>query len=157
MDRKEEVKMGGIIVIAIGLIVGAILLQASAQNVGQVRDTVTLANKSFTLAAEGSSVYLTGYRAVTDPVIFNATGTVVPAANYTVTNNVVYNGALAIQIETAAANSFANDSANISGVAQPLTYDTTASGRSVAYLIIIMAALSLAAFAIGYAMKNDFM
>ena len=147
-------QVGMVILLAITLIVGAILLVAAAQNTGQVTDTSTLANKSFTLGAEGASVYLTDYKAISSPVIYNATGTLVPAANYTVTNNVVYNGQEAIKITTGAVNVYANDSANISGVAQPLTYSSDAGARSMTNLIIILMALALMAVAVGYAVKG---
>lgn len=159
MNKKAQTSMGiaTIIMVAITVIVGAILLQASAQNVGDVRNTITLENVSVgTLAAEGGTLTLTDYRAISDVVIYNATGTLVPAANYTVTNNVVTNGALSVTITTGAVNEYANDSINVSGTAQPLTYDGSTGGRAMAGLIIILMALSMAVFVIVYAVKNKY-
>lgn len=149
MNNKGEMNtVGLLVVVAVVLIVGVIFMQSIAQNVGDTTNTITLANSSFTLASEGDSVYLTNYRAISSPVIYNATGELVPAANYTITNNVVYNGALAIKIETAAVNAYANDSANISGTAQPLTYIAESGGRATSNLIPIMFALLLAVIAL---------
>lgn len=157
MNKKGQtmVGVGGFIMLAIALIVGLILLQASAQNVGDVTNTVTLANVSIgNLGAEGASIYVTDYKAISSVVIYNATGTLVPAANYTVTNNVVYNGAEAVQITTGAVNAYANDSVNISGTAQPLTYANDSGSRSMSVLIIILMALALVATAVVYAVKG---
>lgn len=146
MDNK--IGIGVIMVTFIGVIVGVILFQAIAQNVGSSTDTITLANSSFTLGEESGSVYLTDYKLISDVVIYNATGDLVPADNYTVTNNVVYNGGLAVQITTGVVNEYANDSANISGTAQPLTYISESGGRSMALLIPIFFALMILAIAL---------
>jgi hypothetical protein len=151
-----ENKLGGIgvlIMLAVTIIVGLILIQGSAQNTNGVLNTVTLVNTSFTAPAESGSVYFTDYKVIDSVVIYNSTGSFVPAANYTVTNNVIYNGALATKITYGVINSYANDTSKISGVAQPLTYSSDNAGRSMTSLIIIMSALALAVVTIGAAIK----
>ena len=148
MNNKGQAGVGALLVIAISVIVGVILFTAVAQQVGTTTNTVTLTNKSFTLGAVNVSIYLTDYRAISSPVIYNATGTLVPAANYTLTNNVVNDGALSVQITTGAVNAYAGDAWNISGTVQPLTYIPDAGGRALAGLIVIFFALAIAVVAL---------
>lgn len=145
---------GMIIAIAVTLIVGLVLFVTIAQEVGTSTNTITLANSSFTSAAAGSSVYLTDYRAISGVVIYNATGTLVPAANYTVTNNVVYNGALTVQVTTGAVNEYAGDVWNISGTAQPTGYVDSSGGRAIANLIPLLFALGIAIIALTPTMRS---
>ena len=156
MNKKGEVGVGTLVLLAVVLIVGVIFFQTIAQSIGTSTNTVTLANESFTFAAESGSVYLTDYRAVSDVVIYNATGTLVPAANYTVTNNVVYNGALAVQIDTGVVSDYANDSSNISATAQPLTYIADSGSRAMANLIIIFFAILLIGIALQPVIESKF-
>lgn len=154
MNKKAQAGVGMLIIVAIAVIVGAILLTTSAQNVGDVTNTVTLANSSFTLGAESNVVYLTNWKSISGAVVYNATGELVPAANYTIANNVVYNGAEAISITTSAVNSYANDSCNISGTVQPLTYSANSGSRSVAGLIVVFFALGIGVVALYPVLKN---
>lgn len=148
MNEKGQVGLGTIIILFVAVVVGVILFTTIAQQVGTTTNTVTLANSSFTSASEGSSAYLTNYRSISGAVIYNATGTLVPAANYTITNNVVHNGGLAIEITTGAVNAYANDTWNISGTAQPLTYIPNSGGRTMATLIVLFFAFAVAATAL---------
>jgi len=155
MNKKAQMaNVGMIIMLFVGVIVGVALLQSSAQQVGNSINTVTLANSSVTLGAESASVYITDYKSISDVVIYNATGTLVPADNYTVTNNVVYNGQEAIQITTGAVNAYANDSANISGVAQPLGYVPESGSRTIVGLIVLFGALAIAIIVVGPSLKE---
>src|SRR5512133_2040382 len=95
---KQIVGIGGIIILAIALIVGAILLQGSAQNIGSMVNTVAVANVTLDTVVNGTAQYLTDYRAISDVVIYNETGGIVGSGNYTITNNVINNGALAVEI-----------------------------------------------------------
>lgn len=146
MNKKGQVinQMGLIISVFIVALVGLIFLQSSAQQVGDVTNTITLVNESFASASEGNSIYLTDYRAISGVVIYNETGTLVPAANYTVTNNALdTSGLLSVQITTAAINAYANDTWNISGTAQPETYAAEGGARALASIIILLFAVGL--------------
>lgn len=137
--------VGGLILIAIAVIVGLILLQASAQNIGDVTNTISVANQSETLAANGESIYIEEYRALSNVVIINSTGEeVIGAGNYTVTNNVINptTGALSTQITTDDAE-YAEETVGVSGTAQPLTYDNSSGGRAIAGLIVLLMALAI--------------
>ncbi len=159
---KNAVGVGSIIVLAIAMIVGAILLQASAQNVGSMSNTVTPANVSLSTVVNDTAQYITTYRALSGVVIFNETngtagfvGDVVGSGNYTVTNNVVNNGALAVRI-LPDANSDVKSAWVVSATsAQPLTYSDDSASRNVAALIIILMALAMVAVAVGAGIKGE--
>lgn len=155
-NKKGQIGVGPLVVVAVVIIVGVIFMQVIAQQVGSSTNTITLANSSFTSAAEGSSAYLDSYRAISSVVIYNATGTLVPAANYTVTNNVINptTGSLSVQVATGAVNAYANDTWNISGTAQPVTYIADGGARSVAGLIVIMFALAVAVVALSPTLQS---
>jgi len=146
--------VGMLLLTAIGVIVGLVLLVASAQQTNDLVNTVTLSNSSFTAPAESGSYYFTTYKAISSPVIYNATGDLVPAANYTVTNNVVYNDALAVRVTLGAVNEYANDTWNISGTAQPLGYATDSASRSIVPLIVIFGALAIAVVALAPTLRS---
>ena len=162
MDKKRKSKkgemegLGLIILVAITLIVGVIFFQAISQEVGKTNTLSALANSTQTLAVAESSIYLTDYRALSDVVITNATGgyVLVGSGNYTVTNNVVYNGNLAVQIETATGSEFASESVNISAVAQSLTYIPNSGARAMAGLIGIFFALAVAIVALSPTLRS---
>jgi len=160
MDRKGQVNVGMLIIIAVTLVVGAIFLQTIAQQVGTSTSTVTLANLTGeTLATAGNSIYIEEYRAISGVVIYNATGTLVPAANYTVTNNFIHptTGALSVKITTGAVSEHAGDAVNISGTAQPLTYIDDSGGRAIAGVIVILFALAIAIVALLPSLRSGIM
>ena len=143
--------------LALTAIVGVILLQASAQNVGTTTDTYSVANLSLGTASNTTAVYFTDIRALSSVVVVNNTnGAVLPSSNYTVTNNVVYNGALAVKVEQSIppTTGFTGYILNISGTAQPTTYIDDGGARSVASLIIILMALTLAVVIISYGIRE---
>jgi len=146
MNKKGQMEGVGILIaVALAVIVGAILMQASAQNTGQVRNTVAIVNDSFA-AANNTNYYLSGYKACSSVVIWNNTADVlIGAGNYTVTNNVVHDGAVEVRIAVNYSSAvYAGDGWNISCTAQPDTYSDSA-GRAVSGLIIVFMALALLA------------
>jgi len=156
MNNKGQVQIGAFILLFVGIIVALSLLTGGiSSNVGLVTQTVTLSNSSYTAGAVGSSVNIP-YQALSNVVITNASsGTLIPATNYTVTNYVVSNGALVTSITSkAGAIGFQGKGINVSGVAEPFGYDTSAGGRTMSSLVIIFAALAIAVFAISYVLKD---
>ena len=144
-SKKGQINGAGIlIVVALAVIVGAILLQATAQNVGDVTNTITITNESF--AAANNTLYTFSYKALTGVVIYNNTGDfLITSGNYTVTNNVITDGALTATVAVNYSGAaYAGDGWNISGTAQPTTYADGAS-RAVTGLIIVFFALAIAA------------
>ena len=163
MNNKGQTgQVGLVVMLAIVVIVGAIFIQASAQNVGTTTNTVEVANTSIATVVNGTAQYLTNYRALSDVEIYNETnGTVgfkgikLAAANYTITNNVVHNGALSVKITPDASEAF-KSAWLVSGTAQPLTYIDDGGGRSIAGLIVILMALALMAVVVGNAVRKEY-
>jgi len=147
-NKKGEMNgVGLIIVVALTVVVGLILLQATAQSAGDVRNTVAIVNDSFA-AANNTNYYLTGYKSCSSVVIWNNTADVlINAGNYTITNNVVHDGAEEVRIAVNySAAVYAGDGWNISCTAQPDTYADSA-GRAMSGLIIVFMAIALLAVA----------
>jgi hypothetical protein len=154
MESRGQMAIGGLVLLAVTLIVGVVLLQGSAQNLGPVTNTVSVANTSLATVVNGTAQYLTAYKSLTNVVVYNETGDVlITAGNYTVTNNVVYNGQLAVKIvpETSAD---LKSAWLVSGTAQLPGYASDSGSRSMAGIIIILMAVALAVFAVGYAVKQ---
>lgn len=156
MNKKGQMATIGIIIsVAIVAIVGLILLQATAQSAGDVTNTYDIVNESFS-AVNNTNVYLP-YKAIVNPVVWNMTADTViteGAGNYTITNNVIHDGALTTRISMNMSESiyYLFDAAhtglwNISGAVQPTTYGDGAS-RAVTGLIIVFFALAIAAIAL---------
>ncbi len=142
-NRKGQIGMGIIIVTFVAILLGAIFLQAIAQEVGKSTNLVAIANDTNTATANGGTFYVTGYKVLTDVEIYNSTGGgVIAAGNYTVTDNVVNNGELTVSITVDDAEYEGYDW-DVSGTAQPTTYISDGGGRAMASLIVIMFALAV--------------
>jgi len=155
MNKKGQVgQVGTLIMVALTLIVGCILLVASAQNVGQTTQTVNVVNRSLGTQSNTTTLYLTDMKAISDVVVWNTTTQLIPAGNYTVTNNVVYNGGLSVSFLPSALPDRTNYTWYISGTAQPTTYESNAGGRAIAGLIIIFFALAIGVIALTPALRS---
>lgn len=148
MNKKGQT-LQGFLMIFIAVIVGVILLTASAQNIGDVTNTVDVANQSINCQTNGTTLanidQLRGKYA-SGLVVYNGSDDVViTSAHYTLYNNQVINGE-----ETAGINcsskiaSYKAQNWNVSYTYQPTTYESNAGGRAVAGLIIIFFALAIA-------------
>ena len=140
--------VGMIIVLAVTLIVGVILFQAIAQESGNATNTITLENQSLGDLDNGTLVYVTNCRALSDVAIFNATGDVeIPSDEYTVTNNVIHSttGALSVSIlpDVDINEGYDKGTATIDGTCQPLTYIADSGGRAMVTLLLVLVALAL--------------
>jgi len=146
-DKKAQISIATIMYIFIGVLVGLILLQAVAQSIGTTTNTIEVANESYTASVSGGSFYITNYRALSDVVIWNSTTQLIPSTNYTVNNNVVYNGALAVNVSVDDAL-YESGAWKVSATAQPITYIANSGGRSMVQLITIFFALSIVGIAL---------
>jgi hypothetical protein len=163
MNNKGQMGLaGGLIMVAITIIVGIILLTASAQNIGDVVNTNNLVNQSLGAAAvQHTTQYIANCRALSSVVVFNATGDAeVPATNFTITNNALdASGNLAVNItpKVMDAKVLANNRGlwQVSGVCQPTTYDNSSGGRAIAGIIIIMFAVALAVVSLTPSLRSD--
>lgn len=151
MKKKAQMEgMGLILATFISIVVGVILFQAIAQNVGESTNTVAVSNQSLGTVLNNSVIYITNYKSISGVVIYNSTTSVVADTEYTIANDQVYNGALAIKV-TVDADDGDSQTGNewfISGTAEPLTYISDSGSRSMAMLIVIMFALALVAVAL---------
>ncbi len=160
MNNKAQMNMlGMIIVVAVTLIIGVVLFQVVAQEVGNSVNTVAVENQSLTGAAvNGTAQIFTNFRAISDVIVFNATNDVaVPADNYTIVNNVVTDGALSVSI-TPITNTGAGYDVGvwtIDGTAQPLTYIPDGGGRAMANLIAVFFALAILVVAISPTLRGE--
>ena len=152
-DKKGQMDISTIMYTFIAVIVGLILFQVIAQSIGTTTNTITLVNDSYTASVDGGSFYITDYRALSNVVIYNETnGTVghsiiIPSTNYTINNNVVYEGALAVNISVDDAL-YESMAWKVSGTAQPLTYIANGGARSLVGIITIFFALAIAVVAL---------
>lgn len=150
MNKKgeTEIGIGLIIIVAMIAIIGAVFLQAIAQQVGDVTNTIDVANESVT-DTNGTTlalIYQLEGKFVTDVVVYNATDDIIiSSGNYTIYQNQVIDG-----VETAGMNVSADElytglgTWNVSYTYQPTTYDANSGGRAVAGIIVIFFALAIA-------------
>lgn len=162
MNKKGVGETGGwigmLVLVAIALVVGIILLQASAQNVGNTNTLVTKANASLGVPVNGTALYITDCRAVTGLIVWNATGDVeVPSTNYTAVNNVINNGALAVSVTPNAIVDYKVGTWTYDASCQPLTYDNNSGSRAIASLIVVMFALALGVVALTPTLRSNIM
>ena len=149
MNKSGQMSLGNIMFVFIAVIVGVILFQAIAQQVGTTTNTITVSNESLSTVVNNTPQYLTNYKAISDVTMWNATGdTIVKSGNYTITNNFVRNGALTVKITPTYSSADLANAWKISGTAQPLTYISNSGARSMAGLITIFFALLVAAIAL---------
>ena len=149
MNKKgEDIGIGMIIIVAMVAIIGAVFLQAIAQQVGDVTNTFDVANESVAHANGTTLALITQLQGkrVTDVVVYNASDAIIVASgNYTIYQNQVIDG-----VETAGINVSADaiyqvlGTWNVSYTTQPTTYDANSGGRAVAGIIVIFFALAIA-------------
>lgn len=157
---EYDKNIGLLIMTAVVVIVGLILLQGAAQNVGEATNTVAVANQSLSgVAVNDTAQYITNCRAISDVVVWNATGNVVVGAgNYTVTNNVVYNGVIATRIvptvSATPALGYKVGVWTVQGTCQPTGYIDDGGSRAIAGIIIVFFGLLIAIIALYPAMKE---
>ena len=155
--KKGQIGLGSIMIVFITILIGVIFVQVIAQSVGDSVNTVTLENASIiTTVVDNTPQYLTQYRALSDVVIYNATGDqIIGATNYTITNNVVRNGALTVNVTPLTVPAGEQYAWLVSGTAQPLTYIPDSGARSLAGLITIFFTLAIVVVAISPTIKES--
>lgn len=143
MNNKGQMAgIGIVILVAIAAIVGAIFLTTASQQVGTTTSTITATNVSQTVTL-GTAVNIPG-KSWTGLVVYNVSGDLVPAANYTLANNQVVDGAETATLLASSDSTVYGTSWNLSGTYEPTTYISSAGGRSLANLVPIFFALAIA-------------
>lgn len=155
MNRKGQVQVGAMIVLAVALIVGLVLItDGISEPIGTMTQKAAIVNESVALPAAGSTVQLSRGQAAESVVIVNATsGATVPTTNYTVQNRVVSNGALVTNL-LSDGGLYAGQTVFVSYTYEPFGYDTNSGGRAIVNLILVFSALALVATAIVVVVKN---
>ena len=151
--KRGEVTIAAIMITFLVILVGTIIFQATADQLARSTSTVSLNNVSFTSAAINQRYYFTDYRALSSVTIVNGT-TLVSSGNYTVSNNIVYNGVVASAINFTSVP-YDSESLNISAVAQPTTYMDDGGSRGLASMILIFFGLAIAVTAL-YPVWKDY-
>lgn len=149
MNKRGEITLGVLIVLAIGIIVCLLLFQQAASNVERANPSTvtTIRNQTVTFPAAGSKLILTGQELVTTFGIANTSGEgLVPATNYTWQEEVRTSDGMKGIVITANAGPFNSRSVNVSYTYYPDGYIDSAGGRSVASIIVLLAAIALAVF-----------
>ena len=154
--------VGLLVLTAITVIVGVILLQASAQNVGTATNSQTLVNQSLPSATVNlTGQYITNCKEISGTVMFNATGNVeIPATNWSIANRVIdpSSGQLAVNVTPnasfGAGTGFNKGIWKISGTCLPLTYEDDSGGRSMLGMVVIMFAIGIAVVALVPVLKQ---
>jgi len=155
LKNKGMSPLGGIIMLAIGIIFATVLIIAIAQQKGTMTDLKSVENESLGTLTNFTTLYITNYKSCSDFKVFNATGDEeVASTNYTVTNNVVYNGQEAISVVPTVTAGYVSawnkGTATFQGTCQPLTYANDQGARTGANLIVIFSALGLLGWVIWY-------
>jgi len=160
MKNKAQMNgMGMIVITAITLLVGVILFQVIAQQVGS-STTQVLINSTLTITNDTISVGYIDYRAISDVIIVNnSDNALIDTANYTVTNNVINptNQQLATSIVINPDYLHTLREWRISGTAQPTTYIADSGARSIAGIIAIMFALAIVVVALVPSLRSEIM
>ena len=161
MNKKGEgnMNLGVIMVVFITIIVGVVLFQVIAQEVGKSTNTVGTGNASLGSAAVNGTAQYLPYRSLSDVIIYNATGDVpVPTSNYTVTNNVINptTGALAVSVTPNDPDAgYQRGVWTVDATAQPLTYIAESGGRAIANIIAIFFALAIVIVSITPVLRDE--
>lgn len=156
-NKSGEITVGAILIGFIGILVGLIILQGTFPYIGQTTNTYSVANKTITNPAVGSSIDLVGQELLSTPVVTNRTsGTVVTATNYTI-------GERVSPVDGLKRVYFQNLGGSFNGVALNVSYDygqegyiDDAGGRATTGLIPIMGALALLMAALAIVIKEKF-
>jgi uncharacterized protein (UPF0333 family) len=155
MNNRGQIGIETFLYVFIAVIVGIILFQAIAQNVGETTNTIAVSNESISTVSNNTAQYITNYRALSNVVVFNATGNAeIDSSYYTIENNVVNNGALAVKITPGLIPENYTTAWQVSGTGQPLTYVADSGGRAMANLIPIFFALLIAMVALSPTMRS---
>ena len=163
MDKKGQMSFGIFISIFIGVIIGLLLLQASAVYVEQgtrsSTGVATITAKQYAAPGSGTVRVLDGQELVELTSVTNATGDDIAAANYTVAECVRPTDGLKgiCYTSTGVGEPPANGAVNITYTYYPEGYIDSSGGRSIASLIIIFFALAIAAIALVPSIRSGVM
>ena len=160
MNKKGQITIGSLIYILIGVIVGIVLLQASADQAAVTSLTKVYnssgADGSFTAPAVGVTSDLTGQSLLSTPTVVNKTGGTLAAGNYTIAEGVsATTGVKTIRYTSSATSEYAGLPINISYTYGVAGYADDAGARAVIPMIIIFFALAIAVITLTPVLKES--
>lgn len=149
MDNKGQAGMGIFLIAFVAVIVGLVLFQAIAGQVGTATTSATLVAGQYTIPAAGVTIDLIGQDLLSTPAVINRSGgEAVTATNYTIQEGVsATRGVKTIQM-TGKGGYYASKAANVSYTYGPDGYINDSGGRAIAGIIIIFVALGIAVVAL---------
>ena len=159
MNNKGQVELGAILITFIIVIVGIVLMVASAQLIGDTTNRVDIVNVSIS-STNGTTLItipqLFG-KFVTDVEVFNGSGDlIIGSGNYTILQNQVVNGVetAAINVTASTAGGIQNAAWDISHTSEPTTYISNSGGRAIANIIVIFFAIAIAVITLFPTLRN---
>ena len=157
MNKKGQIAIGGILLAAIGIIVGLVLLTDSiADNTAAMTELRTQPNMTVS-SVYSSTVTLVG-KSTSNFVAGNATGVTIPANNYTLNNNVILaDGTLGATVTWKEGDLLAKGAgpgANVTYTYQPLGYVNDSAGRAMTNLIVLFCAIAIFVVALVPTLRN---
>ena len=143
MDNKGQT-MGIILMAFLGVIVGLVLFQASAGQVGRTHIQVVLVNGTYTSGANGASVDLIGQELLSTPYVINQSAPVNVGGNFTIYEGVSpTTGVKTIRMKTIN-ETWASKGINVSYTYGADGYIEDSGTTAIAGLVVIFAALAVA-------------
>ena len=163
-NKRGEMGIGVIIVLAIAIIIGLILLQPIATNVEQgtraATGAVVTVNYSVGAGAVGTTSELVGQELVTLTGVVNATsGVAIPAVNYSVAECIRTSdnlkGICYKRLGTTDANAIQAQPVKISYSYYPNGYIDDGGARSIAGLIVLLVAIAILVIVLQPSMRES--
>jgi|ETNvirnome_2_300_1030623.scaffolds.fasta_scaffold06554_2 membrane protein insertase Oxa1/YidC/SpoIIIJ len=156
MNKKgQEIGIGIFLVVFITLIVGLALYSAATSLVGSSVTTASIVNQSVTLPSPNTTLNLNGQAIVGTVTVTNTSDGVDLTAQYVSNNSQIVNGLLTATLWANDSSLQAGNAAVASYTYEPDGYISSASGRSIALLIPIFAALALVVVALSPTMRSN--
>jgi hypothetical protein len=162
MNKKAQASMelGPIMIVFIGVLVGVILFQTIAQDVGSSTNLITTDNLTLTVGAVSLPVDVVGQTLSGTPTVRNSTGgvgafTIRDGIDYVINETVsTSTGVKTISFFPLTANATSQD-VNITYTYGPDGYIEDSGARSMALLIPIFFALSIAVVALSPTLRSE--
>ncbi len=157
MNKQAQMNLG-ILVVFIGVIVALVIYTAISTQVGVITTTIDPVNVTYTAPAAGATIDLNGQELIGTPVVTNETGGVIVVANYTIAEGISSTTSQkSILFTTDADSEIGGQTINVSVEYGGEGYIASSSGRSIALLIPIFAALAIVVFALSETARDKFM
>lgn len=157
-NKKGEFNISLMILVAVGVIVGLIMLQAAASYVGQSTSTSSWANKTITLSSGTYTDIQGAQTAIGTYILYNQSSntSTIGATNLTVVERVGDDGQKTVAIKVLDAR-WNGRNVNITGEFGPDGYIEDSGGRAITGLIVLFGALAIGIFTMVPSVRNIIM